>query len=56
MFLKPHILKTAAFTDMAISCWHQFQNSQLYRYAPVEHYPSQSYAAADADALEEIAS
>ncbi|RAK92231.1 1-phosphatidylinositol-3-phosphate 5-kinase [Aspergillus costaricaensis CBS 115574] len=46
----------ARYVLQAPSCWHQFQNSQLYRYAPVEHYPSQSYAAADADALEEIAS
>lgn len=35
------------------SCWHQFQQSQLHRYAPIEPQSSQSHSGADGDAEQE---
>ncbi|PYI05768.1 1-phosphatidylinositol-3-phosphate 5-kinase [Aspergillus sclerotiicarbonarius CBS 121057] len=46
----------ARYVLQAPSCWQQFQQPQVYRYAPVEHYPSQAYSIADGDVVEEMAS
>ncbi|KAL4891766.1 hypothetical protein BDV59DRAFT_181704 [Aspergillus ambiguus] len=42
----------ARYVLQAPSCWHQFQQSQLHRYAPIEPQSSQSHSGADGDAGE----
>ncbi|KAF9884904.1 1-phosphatidylinositol-3-phosphate 5-kinase [Aspergillus nanangensis] len=42
----------ARYVLQAPSCWHQFQPSQMYRYAPVEQLPNVDYFGADGDAGE----
>ncbi|RAH64328.1 1-phosphatidylinositol-3-phosphate 5-kinase FAB1 [Aspergillus aculeatinus CBS 121060] len=44
----------ARYVLQAPSCWHQFQQPQAFRYAPVEHYPNQaSHSVVDGETADE---
>ncbi|PWY78520.1 hypothetical protein BO94DRAFT_537712 [Aspergillus sclerotioniger CBS 115572] len=46
----------ARYVLQAPSCWQQFQQPPTFRYAPIEHYPSQTYSTTDGDVVEEMTS